>query len=622
MRALTALLATAFLPAVALSDGFYSQLDWSGGGGDLGPDISFGNTFYTSENICWDGLPGYILLGVDATQHPISDDMYGCNYAFPADMDGDGDMDVVASQTLGQLRVMWFENDGSGGGWEEHEIAFNHSEVQCAYPGDMDGDGDMDVVGANPISNRVEWWRNEDGVGDTWQMFTISDYFGNTYFACCADIDGDGVQEPVAVSTGLAELAWWESETTPPDSAWQKHVVSNTAQCRELFTTDLDQDGDIDILAAIKYPPDNSSAVSFYENIDDVGQTWEETIVVWSYTRTATSVHAADVDGDAEIDIVACGEKDWKYPPYERYLSWVENEGFGDSWEEHLLTFGDMYDFFPEAVHAADLTSDGLVDIVCAEGSQSWDLTLWRNVDASDNTFAEFTLKTGPWFTDVDAADFDGDGKLDLLVAAALDLELRWFDIDPYLQGSLTSTILDAQGWPEWESIEWTSVEPEGTDITFQIRGSNDPDEMGAWSDTLTEPGSLEGHLDSAYRFVQYRVHLQADSGVISPYLEQVMIHFSSMGVEEGQEGEPLALSATPNPFADRVSISLVGSSEEASVRIYDLSGRVIRKLLRDEAGSFEWNGLDASGAEVPSGCYVVRASGKGTAVQLRLIKL
>jgi len=586
-----------------------------------GPETGFGNTFYTSENISWSGLPGYILLGVDDTQHLISGDMPGCKYAFPADMDSDGDLDVVASQTLSWDRVMWFENDGAGGGWDEHEIAFNHSEVQCAYPGDLDNDGDMDVVGANSVSNRIEWWRNEDGVGDTWQMFTISDYFGNTYFACCADIDGDGVQEVVASSKGLDEIAWWESETTPPDSVWQKHVVSGTTdRCDEIYCIDLDQDGDMDILAAVRN--DNTSATSFFENTDGVGLAWEEIVVLAPHTRTGWSIHAADVDGDAEIDVVACGEKDWKYPPYEHFLSWVENEGFGDSWEEHLITYDTWDVFLPTAVHAADLTSDGLVDIVCAEGSQSWDLTLWRNVDASENAFAELTLKTGPWFRDVDTADFDGDGKLDLLVAASSGgVNIRWFDIDPYLQGSLTSTILDAQGWPEWESIEWTSVEPEGTDITFQIRGSNDPDEMGAWSDTLTEPGSLEGHLDSAYRFVQYRVHLQADSGVLSPYLEEVSIGYGSMGVE-GEEGvEPLSLSLSPNPFSESLAIEVSGFSGDVALRVYDISGRMLRELSPDESGLCEWDGRDRSGAAAPPGLYLLRAASGGGSARAGVVR-
>jgi len=606
--------------SVALAQGgLFGQTDWSGGSGVQGPVYPWGNAFYTSTDINWDGLPGYLILGLDATQHTISGDMPGCDYAFPADMDGDGDLDVVASQTLSWDRVMWFENDGAGGGWGEHEIAWAHHTVKCAYPGDLDNDGDLDVVGANinPDHPSIEWWRNEDGVGDTWQWFSIDDDFGGPLFACCADIDGDDSLEVVAPSGySLNQIAWWKPVTTPPDSVWQKHVVANGCDADEIFVVDLDQDGDMDIVSP-KY------GLCFHDNVDGVGLTWEETDMLEG-SDEAQFMHAADIDSDGDMDVVASGrKKDIASDEDHYFLAWFENEGFCDSWETHWIYINTWDVFYPRGVHAADLTQDGLVDIVCAEGSQNWDLTVWRNIDASQNLFSQHILETGPYFRDVDTADFDGDGRLDLLVAASSGgVNIRWIDIDSYLQGSLTSSILDAQGWPEWESIEWTSVEPEGTEITFQVRGSNNPEDMGAWSDTLTEPCSLEGHLDSTYRFIQYRVNLQIEPGAPTPYLEEVLIHFSNMGVEEGEELEPLALSVTPNPSSALVLISVTGAVEGTSVSVYDISGRLIRELSPNQAGAYEWHGLDSSGESVPAGCYLVRAVRGDETAQARVIRL
>jgi hypothetical protein len=248
---------------------------------------------------------------------------------------------------------------------------------------------------------------------------------------------------------------------------------------------------------------------------------------------------------------------------------------------------------------------------------------LYRNVDGSLDKFAKYVISGGSsHYRDADAADFDGDGKVDVLVASSTGIEVSWFDVSSPTQGSLTSSILDAQGWPEWESIEWTSVEPEGTDITFQIRGSGDPDEMGAWSDTLYEPGSLEGHLDSTYRFIQYRVNLEMEEGARTPYLEEVIVHFENMGVEEGGELEPLALSVTPNPFSESVDVVVTGMPEAGSVLVFDLSGRMVRELLPDENGCCRWDGRDSEGGVLPAGCYMLRAEWSEGTEELRLVKL
>jgi len=628
MKQLTLSAVLLLLAGSALSQqGLHRQLDWSGGGGVSGPGISFGTTFSTSESICWDGLPGYILLDLTAIQHVISADMSGCDLAFPADMDGDGDIDVVAQShdtMYNEYYVKWFENDGNGLGWTAHIIEENYSLFLCAYPGDLDSDGDMDVVGANANSVHpgVEWWRNEDGLGKTWTRFVIDDVFGKPRFACCADVNGDDTLEVVAAShTQPYEIAWWSSVSYPADSVWEKHLVSETSRkCRELHPTDLDQDGDIDLLSTQEL--DGNAGLSFHENVDGTGLVWSETVVAGG-ELFSTSVHSADMDGDGDLDVVGCGQDEWA-GYYFYYLSWFENEGGCQSWAEHEVQEDEFYLFSPDAVHAADLTRDGMPDIICGEHLHTYDLSVYRSVSIGEDLFAEYVLESGPWWDDVDTADFDGDSLPDILVAASNGIELRWYEIDCPLQGSLTSSIVDAQGWPEWDSIEWESVEPAGTSLTFQVRGSGDHEEMGAWSDTIHTPGSLEGYLDSAYRFIQYRVNLRMAEGAPTPYLDQVVFYFSNMGVEEGGEGPPMQVSAFPNPFGSAASISVEGvfDPDAVTLEVYDIYGRLLRTLTPDRTGCCQWDGSDHTGREVPAGCYLVRASGRYGAAGSRLVKL
>jgi hypothetical protein len=595
--------------------GFYSQLDWSGGGGVQGPGISFGTTFYTSTGINWDGLPGYIVLGVNATRFAITDNLTGCQYAFPVDLDLDGDLDVVAETWSSPYKVMWYENDGTGYGWEEHYISSNYPLVMCAFPGDVDYDGDIDVVGANSISG-IEWWRNEDGVGETWTRFQIDDSYEGPDFVCCADMDSDSLLEVVAPSdSDPYEVAWWEPATTPTDSVWEKTLISDYSyDGRELFAVDLDQDGDMDALVAHYYGP---HGIKFYENIDGIGTEWEELELTETYH--ASSVHAADLDSDGDMDVVGCGGSGDNIT----YLWAFENDGNCDTWTIHTIDTEVLESWLPEGVHAVDVTGDSLPDIVCVEAVYAHEVAVYRNVYGSIDMFAKNIIAGGTsWYIDADEGDFNGDGKTDVLIASSSGIEVSWFEVSSPTQGSLTSSILDAQGWPEWDSIEWEAVEPPGTSLTFQVRGSGDPDDMGAWSDTIHTSGSLEGYLDSTYRFIQYRVNLQAEPGTPSPYLEQMLVHFSNMGLEEGEGGEPLSLSVTPNPFAELALVSVTGPSAETVVSVYDISGRLIQELSPNATGAYEWNGLDESGHAVPAGSYLVRAVRGDEVAQAQLIRL
>ncbi|MCD4776865.1 MAG: FG-GAP-like repeat-containing protein, partial [Candidatus Aegiribacteria sp.] len=177
------LLTLLFPCSVLIYGGVIIQTDWSGGPGVPGPEWHWLNTFSSQTQTSWTAMPGKLILGISKTSHTINSGMGGCHYTFPADMDGDGDVDVLA-QSTDNYDVAWFENDGSGGGWDTHMVSDSYGVIWCAYPGDIDGDGDMDVAGANPsyLHKGVEWWRNDDGIGDSWTRFYVDDQYGSPNF--------------------------------------------------------------------------------------------------------------------------------------------------------------------------------------------------------------------------------------------------------------------------------------------------------------------------------------------------------------------------------------------------------------------------------------------------------
>jgi len=273
-------------------------------------------------------------------------------------------------------------------------------------------------------------------------------------------------------------------------------------------------------------------------------------------------------------------------------------------------------------VHAVDVTCDGYTDIVLAD-DEGKHLYLYRNMDGAGDEWARFLIKWGWWFSDVDAADFNGDGRTDILAAALVGTEVSWHKLTGNTSGWLESSILDITGYPEWDSITWTSEEPAGTDIFFQLRTSNDWENMGVWSDTIFQPRSLEGIIDSTHRYIQYRVFMTAEDEFTSPILDEIRVYWSNLGIEEGEGALEFTVDVFPNPSGGAVSISVPPLfSCDTELRVYDIAGKLVRTLSGMDGSVLQWDCSDASGAAIPSGLYIVQGTAEDRSASVRFVKL
>jgi len=589
------------------------QTEWSDGPGVSGPVTHWYGYFSDQSNMGWYTIPsGELYLGITGITHPISSDLAVCRFAFPADMDGDGDIDVISSErgSPSPYKVAWFENDGSGGGWNMHIVSQNYALFYCVYPGDLDNDGDMDIVGANTAMSKegLEWFSNDDGVGDSWTRYRI-EYWGSSFFVCCSDIDGDDTLDVVANTWGDPDqIAWWERHAQS-EPEWEQHVVTGgVAFGRELFCIDLDQDGDIDILNANEW----HNGLKWYENLDGTGLNWS-IHGIGGYYNNPYSVHASDIDCDGDLDVIYCSDQ-------YAIVAWFENvDGSCTNWEEHIIDTERNHAY---GVHSVDLTQDGYPDVILAE-SDGKHLYLYRNMDGAGTQWARFLIKSGWWFRDVDVADFDEDGKLDILAAAELGTSISWYEIQGESNGWLLSSILDVGSYPQWDSITWIGDEPLGTDIFFQVRASNDWEDMGAWCDTIFEPQSLTGIIDSTFRYIQYRVGMTSDTEFLSPTLEQVRFFCTYLGIEGGEESTEFSISVHPNPSTGSVSIMTSPVlNGEAEICIYDISGKLVRRFGDLDTNIIQWDCDDESGREVPSGVYLIQGISGTQSLSMRFVKI
>jgi hypothetical protein len=71
----------------------------------------------------------------------------GATSVYAADVDGDGDMDVLSASEYDD-KIAWYENDGQQH-FTIHTITDAADGARSVYATDVDGDGDMDVLSAS-----------------------------------------------------------------------------------------------------------------------------------------------------------------------------------------------------------------------------------------------------------------------------------------------------------------------------------------------------------------------------------------------------------------------------------------------------------------------------------------
>ncbi|MGB0152373.1 MAG: FG-GAP repeat domain-containing protein, partial [Candidatus Poseidoniaceae archaeon] len=129
-----------------------------------------------------------------------------------ADMDGDGDLDIVSASLLDDT-IAWYENDGAANpSWTAADIATSADGAYSVYVADMDGDGDLDIVSASAYDDTIAWYENDGAANPSWTAANIATSADSARSVYVADMDGDGDLDIVSASFDDDTIAWYEND--------------------------------------------------------------------------------------------------------------------------------------------------------------------------------------------------------------------------------------------------------------------------------------------------------------------------------------------------------------------------------------------------------------------------
>ncbi len=312
------------------------------------------------------------------------------------DIDGDGDMDIIGGREGGLYK--WV-NDGSGG-FTETNLGSTYQYALALGLGDIDGDGDLDVItGEGKITTEylgiVRKWVN-DGSGG----FTKSDLgtVGNWVWAISlGDIDGDGDLDIISGNWASNTIYKWVNDGS--GGFTETNLGSCTRSVRTTALGDIDGDGDLDIVNC-----DNSGGADewFYTWFND-GSGGFTKVRLGTTSGDCFSIALGDMDADGDIDAVVgsgSGVRLWT------------NNGTGYFTQTTLgSASGNVY-----SVAVGDINNDGYLDI--ASGDTGDHVYKWINNGTGGYTSTD--LGTGAnQIRSVAFGDLDGDGDLEIVSADA-----------------------------------------------------------------------------------------------------------------------------------------------------------------------------------------------------------
>jgi len=319
------------------------------------------------------------------------------------DLDGDGYLDMIGWDAAVR-RIAVYLNNRQGNFRDEDKRLYGpmQSWVDATAVGDLNGDAALDIVIGSSDSPNFIYLNDGQGNFPHRQAFGSAD--SETVHVALGDLDNDGDLDVVTARTGQNMVYLNDGQGNFPNE--QVYAFGADAYTRRVVVGDLDNDGDLDIVSdedaqslvyfndgmgqflATAARPLHLAGVPLDRTLCDLngdgsldivsvyfGQTWitfndgsghfPETQTRSFGTGDESAVYPGDIDGDGDLDLVTDTFRVYR------------NDGSGHFPQTFLITYGPSNEV--GIVGIGDVNNDGTLDFVAQRQGEGGKNTIYLN---------------------------------------------------------------------------------------------------------------------------------------------------------------------------------------------------------------------------------------------------